>query len=78
MHGEGGCVWRGRACVVKGGGMRGMHAPPFYEIRRVNARAVRILLECILVFSCFFPQGYAFVFRNMILLFTYGQTCYIV
>ena len=31
-------------------GMHDMHVPlPFYEIRPVNARAVRILLKCILV-----------------------------
>ena len=35
--------------MVKVGGMHGMHPPLFYEIRPVNARAVRILLECILV-----------------------------
>ena len=35
MHGEGGHVWY--AC------------PPFYEIQPVNAWAVHILLECILV-----------------------------
>ena len=43
----------GRACVAKGvcvvkGGMHGMH-PPTPEMRPVIARAVRILLECILV-----------------------------
>ena len=44
----GGHVWQG-ACVV-GGGMCGMHATPgYYEIQSVNAWAVRILLECILV-----------------------------
>ena len=36
-------------CMAKGGGVHGMHAPPFYEIRPVNAQAVCILLECILV-----------------------------
>ena len=49
MHGEGGVrgkgghAWqkRGEACMV--------WTPPFNEIRPVNARAVRILLECILV-----------------------------
>ena len=41
-----GCAWRGD--MHGEGGMRGMHAP-FYVIRLVNARAVRILLECILV-----------------------------
>ena len=45
MHGEGGCV-------VKGG----MHCeegipPGHHEIQSVNARPVRILLECILVKS---------------------------
>ena len=48
MHGKEAWV-----CMAKeGGGVRGMHTPPnppFYEIRPVNARAVRILLECILV-----------------------------
>ena len=45
----GGCVWQG-ACMA--GGMHATHAPPqHYEIRSVNARAVRILLECILVLS---------------------------
>ena len=57
MHGKGGaCVAKGGhawqrgqgACMAKVGGMCGMHAP--YEIRPVNARAVRILLECILVY----------------------------
>ena len=48
MHGRG-------ACVVGGmhgrGAMHAMHAPRHYEIQSVNAWAVRILLECILVFS---------------------------
>ena len=45
----------GEACVVapRGGGMHGCSGgctPPLpYEIRPVNARSVRILLECILV-----------------------------
>ena len=50
VHGKGGVCGEEGACVAKGGGMCGMHIPPpFYEIRPVNARAVRILLECILV-----------------------------
>ena len=65
VHGRGrawgrawwGCAWwwvaggvRGGwgACVV--GGVRIMHVPQHHKIRLVNARAVRILLECILVF----------------------------
>ena len=44
---KGGHAWRRGVCMVKGG-MCGMHTP-LYEIRPVNARAVRILLECILV-----------------------------
>ena len=56
-------VWQRGACMVKGGihGERGMHGErgayvvctPFYEIRPVNAQAVRILLECILVIKQF-------------------------
>ena len=43
MHG-------GQACMAGGVCDRGhAHAPTHYEIRSVNARAVRILLECILV-----------------------------
>ena len=54
-----GCVWQG-ACMVGGacmaGGVHAMHAPPrHYETRSVNARAVRILLECILVLRVRFP-----------------------
>ena len=60
MHGERGvcmageCVWqRGHAwqrgaCMTKGG-RHAWYACPPYEIRLVNARAVCILLECILV-----------------------------
>ena len=48
--GEGGCVWQ-RGGMRGEGGVCGMHAPLLYEIRPVNARAVRILLECILVHS---------------------------
>ena len=55
----GGCMAGGHAWAgghVWTGGMHGRghacHAPPqHYEIRSVNARAVRILLECILVTS---------------------------
>ena len=51
MHGKGG------ACVAKGACMARGHAwyacPPFYEIQPVNARAVCILLECILVLFLF-------------------------
>ena len=48
------CVWQG-ACVAGGACMAGVHAwhacPPPWQILRdtVNERAVRILLECILV-----------------------------
>ena len=47
MHDQGACmaggrVWRGCACCV------------YYEIQSVNARTVRILLECILVLYNFF------------------------
>ena len=43
MHGKGGHAWQTGACVAKRG-----HPPP-YEIWPVNARSVRIILECILV-----------------------------
>ena len=61
---QGGCMWWGEgACMAGGacvaGGVRvgegacvpHTHAPPpgHYEIRSVNGRAVRIILECILV-----------------------------
>ena len=64
MHGgglhSGGCVWVGgcmwqAACMAEervwAGGMHATHVHPsgYYEIRSVNARVVRILLECILV-----------------------------
>ena len=42
MAGEG-CAWRG------GGGMRATHAPRQILRDTVNERALRILLECILV-----------------------------
>ena len=54
----GGHVWQGACvagCAWQGHVWQGvcMHPPtnPHYEIRSVNARAVRILLECILVFD---------------------------
>ena len=49
MHGRG-CAWQG-ACAC--------HTPPprHYDIRSVNARAARILLECILVASCDYFTG---------------------
>ena len=53
----GGHVWQGGMAgghALQGwhawqGGMHAMHTPGHYEIRSVNARALRILLECILV-----------------------------
>ena len=47
MRGEGGVHGEGGVCVV----CMPSPLPPasYYEIRSVNARAVRILLECILV-----------------------------
>ena len=55
-HG-GGCAWQGGMCgrgACMSGGVHAMHTPPprHYKIRSVNARAVRILLECILVLTC--------------------------
>ena len=55
VHGRG-HAWQG-ACMAGGmhgegcmaGDVHAMHAPQHYEIWSVNARAVRILLECILV-----------------------------
>ena len=41
MHGEGKCAWQKRGCA--------WYVHPPHEIRPVIARAVRILLECILV-----------------------------
>ena len=49
-----GGVWQRGACMAKGG-VRGMHNP--YEIRPVNGRAVRILLECILVYVVYFLRN---------------------
>ena len=56
MHGEGGHAWQRGACVAKGG-VHGMYAP--YEIWPVNARVVRILLECILIllFYCRYNEN---------------------
>ena len=45
MRGRGACM----AGSASQGGMHATHAPWQYEIWSVNARAVRILLECILV-----------------------------
>ena len=47
MHGEGGVcgegghAWQGGVCAT--------HSPGHHEIQSINARPVRILLECILV-----------------------------
>ena len=52
----GGCVPGGHACPEGAcmlGGMHAIHAPQHDEIWLVNARPVRILLECILVLRCF-------------------------
>ena len=51
MHGRGVCMVGDGVCMLCG-----THAPPprYYEIQSVNARTVRILLECILVFYNFF------------------------
>ena len=63
----GGHVWQERVCMAGGmccrgacmaGGMHGMHAPQILR-DMVNERAVRILLECILVtnvFTIFMPD----------------------
>ena len=54
MRGEGGMHGKGGACVAKGGGMCGKgEGACMAEIWPVIARAVRILLECILVQHCF-------------------------
>ena len=73
MHGKGGCVGKGAcmvrgACMAKGacvakGGTCMVFMPPLYEIRPVNARAVLILLECILVL---FNKRYVFANCNKI------------
>ena len=49
MHGKGGMCGEGRHAIRKGEACV-VCMPPFYEIRPVNARVVRILLECILVY----------------------------
>ena len=52
-------VWQGVCMVGEGVCMLcGTHASPprYYEIQSVNARTVRILLECILVFYIFFQK----------------------
>ena len=53
-----GCAWffLGGACVAFSGGMHGFFWEGMCRIRRdtVNERAVRILLECFLVFQYFF------------------------
>ena len=49
--GEGGHAWQWGACVARGACV--ICTPPLYEIRPVNARAVRILLECIFVYLYF-------------------------
>ena len=48
---QGGHVWHGGACV--GGRCMPRTPPQHHEIWSVNAWAVRILLECILVFFMF-------------------------
>ena len=57
MHGERGGCGKVGVCVTKEGvpgkGGACMVWPPLYEIRPVNACAVCILLECILVVSRF-------------------------
>ena len=61
MHGVGGHAWQGEYAwqgAFMAGGMRGMHAcrPPTDTTKygdTVNEQAVRILLECILVFYSF-------------------------
>ena len=52
MHGEGACMVKGGKCG-KGGGVWRKGGACVAEIRPVIARAVRILLECILVQHCF-------------------------
>ena len=52
VHGMG-CAWQGEHAWRKG--LHATHHPRHYEIRSVNARAVRIILECILVFQKFRP-----------------------
>ena len=57
VHGWGDVCGQEGACVAGGhvwpGVVHGMHTPPLHKIWLVNARAVRILLEYILVFKWF-------------------------
>ena len=54
---------RGRGCVRWGACIAGgMHAPGHYEIWSVNALAVRILLECILVSSLLINRSMNYLF----------------
>ena len=52
MHGGG---VHGRGCVARG--VCGMHTPPQILRDTVNERAVRILLECILLLTYFVVTG---------------------
>ena len=47
VHGRGRGVHGRGACMA--GGVHATYTPGHYEIQLINARAVRILLECILV-----------------------------
>ena len=47
--GAGGHAWQGRDVRGRGGGMRATHAPRQILRDTVDERALRILLECILV-----------------------------
>ena len=62
VHGRG-CVWSTGMCMPRGCVCLGGHAPParYHDIWSVNERAVRILLECILVLQLIFtgPGGMA-------------------
>ena len=73
----GGHSWQG-VCMA----LEGMHSggpPGHYEIRSVNARAVRILLECILVVidislvKVYYNAGIMKGFRNCVFSFTYSK-----
>ena len=56
VHGPGGVAWSG-GCMVRGVHVPGgMHGPP----RRLLLRAVRILLEYILVNSCDYVRMFCF------------------
>ena len=65
VHGEGGCVvkrgyvWLGGACMA-GGAMGGGHA---LQERRPLQRAVRILLECILVLQLFHSCNISILYK---------------